>query len=149
MITPYSHWVDTYATTCTTIPTTISMRDSIFPKFKTTPKKEAIPSSQIIAAKCTHSLFSEPLLFANKYHLPPFFKLMSFSRTASTINSDRFLYPRSGLSRIKSSTFFRRGSGILTVVYRVAIRSLTFISKITVWSNVVVLYGNSLIGGRY
>jgi hypothetical protein len=37
----------------------------------------------------------------------------------------------------------------LTVVYRVAIHSLTFIIKIIVWSNTVVLYGNKYIGGVY
>ena len=144
--------VDMYAMACTKPPTIMTTTDNDFPRLKTIPKNESIPSIQIIDAKCTHSLppdLYEPRLFATQTHLPSFFKVISFSRIASIINSERFLYPSSGFSWINSSIFFRRGSGILTVVYRVAIHSLTRILKITVGSNTVVLYGNRYIGGSY
>ena len=152
MITSNGQCVDMYAIACTKSPAIMTITDNDFPKFKKYPKNESIPSIQIPAARCTQSLFpvlNEPRLFAIRFYLPSFFRSISFSRIASTINSERFLYPSSGFSWIKSSTLFRRGSGILTVVYRVAIHSLTFIIKIIVWSNTVVLYGNKYIGGVY
>ncbi len=72
-----------------------------------------------------------------------------FSRIDSTMNSERFLYPRSGFSRIISSIFFKRGSGIFTVVYVVAISYPNYIFKITIGSNTVVVYSNELIGVVY
>ena len=85
----------------------------------------------------------------NLDHTPSFSDLRIFSRMASIMNSDRFLYPKPGFSLIKSSTFFRRGSGILTVVYLVAMDYLKRLFKIKIGSNVDVMYSNKLIGGMY
>lgn len=72
-----------------------------------------------------------------------------FSRIASTMNSERFLYPSSGLALIISSTFLIRGSGTLTVVYVVAMGYPNNLFKITLGSNTVVLHSNELIGVVY
>ncbi len=72
---------------------------------------------------------------------------LTFSRIASTMNSERLRYAYSGCDRIISSIRSRIGSGILTVVYWVAIHSNYAIKKLTLGSKTVVIYDNNLIGG--
>ena len=86
------------------------------------------------------------LLEFNANHTPFDSRDRIFSRIDSMMNSERFLYPRSGFSWIKSSIFFKRGSGILTVVYVVAMSYLKCLFKIIIGSNTVVVYSNRLIG---
>ena len=133
-------------------PATMRMIEVVLPKFKTTPIKERNPRIHIMDAKCTHSFPPFPLdvflrAISNQSPLLP--TLSIFSRIASIMNSERFLYPKPGFSLIKSSTFFKRGSGILTVVYFVAMNYLKHLFKIKIGSNVDVMYSNSLLGGMY
>ena len=133
-------------------PTTIMINDRVLPRFKNKPINDRIPRIHIMDARCTHSF--PPFDFdvfrpAIENQSPSFLTLSIFSRMASIMNSDRFLYPKPGFSLIKSSTFFRRGSGILTVVYLVAMDYLKRLFKIKIGSNVDVMYSNKLIGGMY
>lgn len=141
-----------YAAMCRTSPEPVIMSDKFLPKSRKIPKNDRNPRIHITEKICTHSF--PPFVFdmffrAIRNQAPPFLTLSIFSRIASIINSERFLYPKPGFSMINSSTFFKSGSGILTVVYFVAIDYLKRLFKIKIGSNVDVIYSNKLIGGMY